>query len=68
MVEDLSISLKKIHEFQIAHMDIKTENVLYCKSLKKLVFIDFGFAEVVKYRLGYMGKQNFKGSLFYCSD
>jgi tRNA A-37 threonylcarbamoyl transferase component Bud32 len=34
-----------MHTVQICHYDIKPENIVYSKKLKKMVFIDFGYTD-----------------------
>jgi serine/threonine protein kinase len=36
-----------MHMLQIVHRDIKTSNILYSPTYKKLVFIDFGCTDVL---------------------
>ncbi len=37
-----------MHNFYIVHCDIKPENVMLSPSYHKLVFVDFGFSDILK--------------------
>ena len=41
IIEDVGQQLKKLHENGWGHMDIKLDNIMYWKSMKKFVLIDF---------------------------
>jgi serine/threonine protein kinase len=45
--------LSIIHSFRIVHGDIKPENIVFSKQLKKCVFIDFGFSQIINEPLGF---------------
>ncbi len=42
------MNLAKLHRFKIMHQDIKPDNLMYSNTLKKIVFIDFGFSSIIK--------------------
>ena len=48
MKKDLKERLYKLHLFNIVHLDIKKDNICLSKISNKFVFIDFGFAKIIK--------------------
>lgn len=65
---NLKKSLKILHFLSITHNDIKPNNIIYSPRLKKLVFIDFGFAQMNRQNMGQMKFENLKGTFLYCSE
>lgn len=41
---------------------------MYSPHFKKIVFVDFGFSEIVQESFGYKTRISFRGSPAYCSD
>ena len=48
VARQLLTTLRKLHKRNVVHKDIKPENIMYSKTFKKLVFIDFGFSTVIE--------------------
>ena len=46
--EELKYGLKILHSLRICHCDIKPDNIMYCPRLKRVVFVDFGLARVIR--------------------
>lgn len=69
IVIDLIEHLFSLHMNQIAHFDIKPENIIYLQSSKRYIIIDFG--ECQEYQpckdFSYRKLLNFRGTPFYCS-
>jgi tRNA A-37 threonylcarbamoyl transferase component Bud32 len=47
MIKNLKFLLLKMHLLQIVHLDIKQSNLMFSKTLNKIVFIDFGLSEFI---------------------
>ena len=43
-------------------MDIKPENIMFSPSQEKLVFIDFGFSELIEEEAGFKTLTSFQGT------
>lgn len=56
-----------MHTFNICHFDIKTDNIGWSYTFKKLVFLDFGLTEAVFESKGFKTSTDFKGTFRYCS-
>lgn len=61
------VSLKLLHSFQIIHMDIKLDNIVWSQLYNKFVFIDYGFSKYIEESLGKKSKTNFYGTFSYVS-
>lgn len=48
-------------------MDIKPDNIMYCRLKEEFVFIDFGFSKVLEEDIGFKSSTAFAGTLSYCS-
>jgi serine/threonine protein kinase len=57
-----------MHILQIVHRDIKPQNILYSPTFKKLIFIDFGCAEVLNNKLGQLTFTNFQGTMNFSTE
>ena len=67
--ESLIISLGNMHRFEIIHMDINPENIMWSRSKRKPVFIDFEFSDIIKEEPGYKTLTSFHGTpLFISAD
>ena len=64
-VEDLFQGLKKMHSLKIVHRDIKERNVAWSHHFQRWVFIDFGFATVLKEKIGEKSTTKFIGTYRY---
>jgi serine/threonine protein kinase len=51
-MNQLKYKLRLLHELQIVHLDIKPTNICYSPSLDELVYIDFGFSDVLNEKIG----------------
>eukprot|EP01095_Lingulamoeba_sp_RSL-Kostka_P008543 TRINITY_DN287_c0_g2_i1.p1 TRINITY_DN287_c0_g2~~TRINITY_DN287_c0_g2_i1.p1 ORF type:complete len:319 (-),score=85.76 TRINITY_DN287_c0_g2_i1:384-1340(-) len=66
-------ALKQLHDLDIAHLDIKLENIMYNQETKKMKFVDFGFATETIEIDPITGEKNnkllrnFAGSVHYAS-
>ena len=56
-----------LHSYKIVHLDINPTNVMYSRKYEKLVFIDFGFSEVIKEDVGFKTETDFRGTIEYIS-
>ena len=56
-----------LHSFKIMHLDIKPQNIMFIPSLKKIVFVDFGFSEIIKEEQGLKTDIDFRGTPEYVS-
>lgn len=54
-----------LHDINIAHMDIKLENIMYNKKENSIKLIDFGQSEFFKDGEKYIYIKNFKGTIQY---
>jgi serine/threonine protein kinase len=50
------------------HFDIKTENIMYSPSLKKLIYIDFNLTQMKKAEFGFKILSRFRGTLNFCYE
>lgn len=66
--EDLKYGLRILHSLQICHCDIKPDNIMYCPRLKRVVYVDFGLARVVKEEIGYKSLTYFVGTYMYSGE
>ena len=57
-----------MHMLQIVHRDIKPGNLMYSKTFKRNVFIDFGCTEVLDAKIGETCHANFVGTTAFCSE
>jgi len=46
--DELKNKLRKLHCFNVVHLDIKPENIGFSPSLQEPVFIDFGLSKTIK--------------------
>eukprot|EP01095_Lingulamoeba_sp_RSL-Kostka_P008542 TRINITY_DN287_c0_g1_i1.p1 TRINITY_DN287_c0_g1~~TRINITY_DN287_c0_g1_i1.p1 ORF type:complete len:304 (-),score=86.65 TRINITY_DN287_c0_g1_i1:316-1227(-) len=66
-------ALKQLHDMDIAHLDIKLENIMYNQHTKEIKFVDFGFATETSEIDSITGEKkdkllrNFAGSIHYAS-
>lgn len=60
---NLRNSLRILHSLHIAHCDVKTNNILFSPSFRKLVFIDFGVSRLLSETPGYTTPTRFVGTL-----
>jgi len=57
-----------MHQLSIVHVDIKIVNIMYSKSYKKIVFLDFGTSFCIKNKVGFKKTLNsFYGTYIYAS-
>jgi serine/threonine protein kinase len=64
----LKRKLKLLHYFQIIHLDVKPDNIMFSPAKEGMVFIDYGFSRLTSALPGYKSFTNFTGSLNYCSE
>ena len=50
--KDIKVSLLKMHFLRFVHSDIKPANIMYSKTFKKNVLIDFGISEMIREKRG----------------
>lgn len=60
--------LAKLHALKIIHYDIKPPNICYSPLLQTLIFIDFGFSDIVSEPCGLKSYVSFKGSPAFCGE
>jgi serine/threonine protein kinase len=65
--ESLLASLASLHRFRIVHRDINPANVMFSPTKHKLVFIDFGFADIVQEGVGFKSLTSFHGTPTFVS-
>ena len=58
--------MRVMHHFGIIHFDIKPQNVMFSPAFCKTVFIDFGYAQIIREAPGYKSFTKFKGTPDYC--
>ncbi len=63
----LSEKLKLLHSLNIAHCDIKPENIMYSREFGEPVFIDFGLTKSLKESVGEKTLTEFVGTFNYAS-
>ena len=51
-----------LHKHKIVHMDIKPDNIMFSPTFKKLVFIDYGFSEIIEEEVGFKTLVTFRGT------
>ena len=51
-----------LHRNRVVHMDIKPDNVIFSPTFKKVVFIDYGFSEIIEEEVGFKTLTAFQGS------
>lgn len=56
IVENLVSGLKLLHSFNVAHQDIKLENIMYDKVAQRYKFIDFGYACILSDRITFFSQ------------
>lgn len=44
-MKNLLVALKRVHEFQVIHRDVKPSNFLYNRKQQKFLLVDFGLAQ-----------------------
>ena len=59
---DLFQGLKAMHALKMVHRDIKDKNVAWSHHFQRWVFIDFGFATVLKEKIGEKSTSRFIGT------
>ncbi|XP_059481239.1 cell division cycle 7-related protein kinase-like [Neocloeon triangulifer] len=47
-IKNLLIALRRVHQFNVIHRDVKPGNFLYDRQLKKFLLVDFGLAQWLK--------------------
>ncbi|CAB3372679.1 Hypothetical predicted protein [Cloeon dipterum] len=47
-MKNLLIALKRVHQFNVIHRDVKPGNFLYDRQAKKFLLVDFGLAQYMK--------------------
>lgn len=57
-----------MHSLKVVHRDIKPDNIMYSKSFKKHVFIDFGGSILLKESIGQKSLTKFLGTTGFCSQ
>jgi serine/threonine protein kinase len=63
------MNLATIHSLQIIHFDIKPQNIMYSKSFKKTVLIDFGLSKMISEKVGKLTYvPSFRGTYIYSSN
>ena len=62
---DLLQGLKKMHTLRMVHRNIKDLNVAWSRHFSRWVFIDFGFATLLKEKIGEKSKSKFIGTYSY---
>jgi serine/threonine protein kinase len=67
MVQALKLKLLSLHCLNIAHLDIKPENISFSPSLKEAVFLDFGLSDMIEETIGRRTKTAFTGTLGFSS-
>ena len=55
-----------MHELNIFHLDIKTDNLMFSPKQKKIVFIDYNLSEILSVKKGNKTLLGFRGTLEYC--
>jgi serine/threonine protein kinase len=61
------MSLGRLHQYKVMHMDITPENIMFSRRLNKPVFIDFGFSNIIPQMCGFKTYTEFKGTPQYSS-
>lgn len=56
-----------MHKYKIMHLDIKPDNIMFSNHFKKLVFIDFGFSEIIREEVGLKSLTGFRGTPSFVS-
>ncbi|XP_055607433.1 cell division cycle 7-related protein kinase [Uranotaenia lowii] len=49
-MRNLLVALKRVHEFNVIHRDVKPSNFLYNRKQQKFLLVDFGLAQDISYR------------------
>ena len=57
-----------MHQLKIVHRDIKEGNIGWSPSLKRWVFLDFGFSKNIQEDIGEKSETKFIGTLGYTID
>ena len=65
---DCLSAISILHSFQIAHKDIKPDNIGWSRKKKKFVFLDYGFAGFVKESIGQLSRTKFIGTFSYVCE
>jgi serine/threonine protein kinase len=67
MVATLMKSLASLHRYRIVHRDINPSNIMVSPTKGKPVFIDFGFADIIREDCGFKTFTNFHGTPTFVS-
>ena len=59
---DIWRNMATLHQWKVLHMDINPQNIMYSPHFQKVVFIDYGFSEVVEQCQGFKTETAFKGT------
>ena len=56
-----------LHSHKIIHMDMKPDNIMFSPTYQKLVFIDYGFSEIIEEEVGFKTLTRFHGTAQFAS-
>ncbi|XP_058446604.1 cell division cycle 7-related protein kinase [Malaya genurostris] len=62
-MKNLLIALKRVHEFQVIHRDVKPSNFLYNRKLQKFLLVDFGLAQDISNKRAIKCTENSKAQV-----
>jgi serine/threonine protein kinase len=57
-----------MHILQVVHCDLKPENIMYSRRLKKNIILDYGMTKLTEEKWGQKSLSYFQGTYEYCSD
>jgi tRNA A-37 threonylcarbamoyl transferase component Bud32 len=64
----LKNQLQILHQFNIVHFDVTTNNIAFSREFNCHIFIDYGLSLLIKESPGYLTKMNsYRGTYLYCS-